>query len=277
MLIAAFGYAAAIVAARRAGVRWPILPTLGFYLLGLGVYAWVEFGFLGTWSVDLRWAFSTRVALLLFVVPSLITLGKPIALGRAALSGLPLRILEAVLRSFPVKLLGNAVFAPLLVIGSLLLFLTPISYTLRVGPVSEAFVSVLVPLVGVFMVLPISDSSMVRTSLFITAEFMIAFAELVADAIPGILLRLNTHILDKAPALVGTFPQWFPNPMHDQQLAGDWLWFIAEITDIPILIILFARWLRTDKHEAKAMDALSDEEMDALMREHLRGGGHARQ
>jgi hypothetical protein len=37
----------------------------------------VSFGFLGTWSTELRWAFTTRIALLLFVVPMLVTFGRP--------------------------------------------------------------------------------------------------------------------------------------------------------------------------------------------------------
>ena len=111
---------------------------------------------------------------------------------------------------------------------------------------------------------------MVRTSLFITAEFMLAFVELVMDAIPGILLRLNDSVLDRAPAITGTLQSWFPTPLHDQHLSGDFLWFIAEVADIPVLIILFLRWIRTDRHEARKMDELSDDEMDALTRAHLR-------
>jgi cytochrome c oxidase assembly factor CtaG len=64
-------------------------------------------------------------------------------------------------------------------------------------------------------------------------------------------------------------PGWWPNPLHDQHLAGDLLWFIAEIADVPILILLFVRWSRLDRRDAKKMDALSDDEMDALTREHL--------
>jgi hypothetical protein len=32
-----------------------------------------------------------------------------------------------------------------------------------------------------------------RTSFFITVEFLLVFVELVVDAIPGILLRLNNQ------------------------------------------------------------------------------------
>lgn len=273
MLVVAAGlYAAGIVRTRRAGVRWPLLPTLGFYLLGLGSFAWVSFGFLGTWSHDLRWAFTTRIALLLFAVPSLLALGRPVGLARAALTGTPLRVMERVLRSWPVHLFGNAVFAPIFAFFAFLIFLTPASYALRDNVWSEWAITILIPLIGLLMVLPITDSSLIRTSLYITAEFMLAFAELVVDAVPAILLRLNGTVLDHAPALLGVFPGWFPNPLRDQQLSGDFLWFIAEVADIPVLIILFIRWMRTDKREARQLDELSDEEMEALTQAHLHGG-----
>jgi cytochrome c oxidase assembly factor CtaG len=259
--------------AAKNGVQWKLWPTVGFYALGLGSYAWIEFGFLGTWSVDLRWAFTTRIAFLLFAVPALVTLGRPVELARAALSGLPARVLERILNSRIVRLMGNAMFAPLVAVIGFSLFLTPFAAAMRLDPTWEAAVSLGVPIVGLLMVLPIADNALLRTSLFITAEFLLAFVELVLDAVPGILLRLNESVLDHATRVVGVLPPWFPNPLHDQHLSGDFLWFIAEIADIPVLIILFIRWMHTDKGEAKKMDDLTDEEMDELTQEHLRRGG----
>jgi cytochrome c oxidase assembly factor CtaG len=264
-------YAAGIVSAGRCGTRWPLLPTLGFYLLGLGSYAWVSFGFLGAYSLEIRWAFTTRIALLLFAVPSLLALGKPIELMQAALRGTSLRVTERVLASWPVRLMGNAVFAPLVALAAFLVFLTPFAFVLRSSPTAEGVITVLVPVAGLLMVLPIIGHSVIRTSLFITAEFLLAFVELVMDAIPGILLRLNETVLDGARGVVSGMPPWFPTALHDQHLSGDFLWFIAEIADIPVLIILFMRWMRSDRHEAKTMDELTDEEMEALTQEHLRG------
>lgn len=264
-------YAAGIVAAGRAGTRWPRLPTLGFYLLGIGGYAWVSFGFLGAYSLELRWAFTTRIALLLFAVPALIALGKPIELMQVVLRGAPLAVAERVLASWPVRLIGNAVFAPLIALAAFMVFLTPFAFVLRSNPNAEGLITVLVPLGGLLMVLPIMGHAVIRTSLFITAEFLLAFVELVMDAIPGILLRLNDTVLDGARGVVTGMPSWFPNALHDQHLSGDFLWFIAEFADIPVLIILFIRWMRSDTHEAKQLDDLSDEEMEALTQAHLRG------
>jgi cytochrome c oxidase assembly factor CtaG len=88
------------------------------------------------------------------------------------------------------------------------------------------------------------------------------------DAIPGIVLRITNPVLDGATVMVSG-PAWFPSPLRDQHLAGDLLWFIAEVADVPVLISLFVRWQRTDRREARDVDALTDEEMDALTRAHL--------
>ena len=64
-------------------------------------------------------------------------------------------------------------------------------------------------------------------------------------------------------------PHWFPNPLHDQHLSGDFLWFLAEIADLPVIIALFTRWSRVDKKDAKKIDDLSDEEYEAAVRAHL--------
>ncbi|MCU1402454.1 MAG: cytochrome c oxidase assembly protein [Microbacteriaceae bacterium] len=267
-------YALGIRALKRRGERWPLLPTLGFYLLGLGSFAVVTFGFLGVYSTDLRWAFTTRIALLLFAVPGLISLGKPVTLARSVLSGQRLEVLDAVLRSWPVRLFGNGVFAPLLALGAFTVFLTPLAGSLRESQPAQLAITVIVPIVGLLMVLPIIEQTTQRTSFFITVEFMLVFIELVIDAIPGIVLRLNNHIMDGVGPILGQLPSWFPSSYHDQHLSGDLLWFIAEVADVPVLILLFIRWSRIDRKEARQLDDLSDEEMEELTREHLRSRPH---
>jgi cytochrome c oxidase assembly factor CtaG len=271
VIVAGLLYAWGVLALARRGHRWRLRYILGFYLLGLGSYIWVTCGFLGTYSPELRWAFTTRFALLLFAVPSLIVLGQPVALARLSLRGWPKRTLERFLKSWPVRIFGNAIFAPIFALVLFMFFLTPLAAGMREDPVARAVITIVIPLIGLFMVLPIASHNILRTSLFITAEFMLAFVELMLDAIPGILLRLNTHILDHASRITAAVPPWFPSPIRDQQLSGDLLWFIAEVSDIPVLIVLFVRWSRMDRSEAKKVDELSDEEMDELMRAHLHG------
>ncbi|WP_394938783.1 cytochrome c oxidase assembly protein [Psychromicrobium sp. YIM B11713] len=249
--------------------RWPLRSTAMFLLLGVGSYLWVNCGFLGSYAVELRWAFSLKLALLLFVVPLLLALGKPLGLARAAIPQGALRSRLAAWCRWPFKIFSNAVVAPLL---GLLLFsamLTPLSGFVRLNLPLDNALTVLIPLLGLLMVLPVTEIGGRAANALIVVELLFAFIELLLDAIPGVFLRLSGTVLDGAGLVSGQHPNWFPNPLRDQQLAGDWLWFIAEAADLPLLILMFMRFSRMDQRERKVLDELSDEEMDALNAEHL--------
>ncbi len=272
ILVAAALYLAGVIRARRRGTAWPLRFTLAFVGLGLSSFAVVEFGFLGAYSHDLRWAFTTRIALLLFVIPACISAGRPIGLLRVSLGDGGAARLERMLTARVIKLFGNAIFATIFSALVFCLFLTPAAWVLRGTPALSAALGIVIPLLGLVMVLPIVENAGGRTSLFITVEFLLAFVELVIDAVPGIVLRLNDAILDHGPLIgpaVASAASWWPNPVHDQHLAGDFLWFIAEIADVPILVMLFVRWTRSEKREEKKFDDLTDEQLDELTRQHL--------
>ncbi|AUG31239.1 cytochrome c oxidase assembly protein [Microbacterium hominis] len=255
--------------AARRGVAWPAHRAVLFFTLGLGSYAVIELGFLGTWSAELRWAFVARIALLLMAVPGLVSLGRPLDLLRAGLSADGRRRLDAILDGRVFRVLGNAMFATLFVAVVFCVFLTPLAGILRTSPVIGEAIGVVALVIGLLLVVPLMALTGIHTSTFLAVEFLLAFVELVIDSIPGILLRLNDTVVDGVAAATGA--GWWPNPLHDQHLAGDLLWFIAEVADVPILIILLVRWGRRDRVEAAGFDALTDEEHDALVQAHLRG------
>jgi putative membrane protein len=263
-------YAMGVFRVRRNGQKWSNWFIAAFYGLGIGSFLVVNFGFLGVYSHDLRWAFSTRTALLLFVTPALLALGRPVSLARLALGSRGVGRIDGFLSTRVVKLLGNAVVEPLVTVVIFSIFLTPIAGFLRLSPIGQGAITVLIPVIGLLLVLPLIEYSSHRTAFFVTVEFLLAFVALIIDAIPGILVRLSGTVLDGLGMVAGAHPAWYPHPLRDQQLSGDLLWFIAELADIPVLIILFVRWSRVDKREAKSYDDLSDEEMDALTQEHLR-------
>jgi putative membrane protein len=266
-------YGAGVVVLRRKGVRWSGRFSAAFYLLGIGSFLVVNLGFLGAYSDDLRWAFSTRTALLLFVTPALLALGRPVTLARAALGERGRARINRFMDTRVITFLSNAVVEPFVTVLIFAVFLTPISGALRQSPFGQAGVTILIPLVGLLLVLPLIEYSARRTAFFVTVEFLLAFVALIVDAIPGILIRLSAIVLDGVGAVAGVHPAWYPSPLRDQQLSGDLLWFIAELADVPVLIILFVRWSRVDRREAKTFDDLSDEEMDALTQQHLRRRG----
>ena len=269
-LVLAVAYAAGVIVLWRKGERWSGWLIAAFYLLGIGSFLVVTLGFLGVYSHDLRWAFSTRTALLLFVSPALLALGRPVTLARRSLGARGVGRIDAFMSSRVIKFLGNAVVEPFVTVLIFAVFLTPLAGQLRLSPVGQAGVTVLIPAIGLLLVLPLIEYSERRSAFFVTVEFLLAFVALIIDAIPGIVIRLSGTVLDGLGSVAGAHPAWFPNPLRDQQLSGDLLWFIAELADVPVLIILFVRWTRVDRKEAKSFDNLSDDEMDALTREHLR-------
>ena len=265
-------YALGLRAASGKGHPWPLWRTLAFYLLGLGSLTVLTCGFPGVYGAQLRWAFTLKTSLLLFVVPLLIGLGKPISLARAALPDGGIVRLNAVLSHGLVRFLSNSMAAPLLGLALFSTFLTPLFYTLRADPVADALLTIVVPLLGLLMALPIiEEADFQRSSAFITLEFVFVFIELLIDAVPGILLRLNGQVLDHVLTRASS-AAWFPDPLRDQQLAGDLLWFICEIVDLPLIILMFMRFARSDKREARGFDDLTDEELDQLNAEHLKRG-----
>jgi cytochrome c oxidase assembly factor CtaG len=263
-------YAVGLVALGRKGEKLSAWRIAAFYLLGIGSFLAINLGFLGVYSTELRWAFSTRTALLLFVTPALLALGQPVTLARRTLGQKGVDRIDRFMASRVIKFLGNAVVEPFVTVFIFAIFLTPISGFLRLSVVGQAGVTILIPAIGLLLVLPLIEYSSHRTAFFVTVEFLLAFVALIIDAIPGILVRLSGAVLDGVARADAVYPYWFPSRLRDQQLSGDLLWFIAELADVPVLIILFIRWSRVDRKEAKSFDDLTDEQMDALMQEHLR-------
>jgi len=275
VLIVASGmlYGLGVRTAAANGRRWPWWRTAAFYLLGLGSLTVLTCGFPGVYSAELRWAFTLKISLLLLVVPLLIGLGKPITLARAALPPAGITRLNATLSHRLVRFFSNSMAAPLLGLALFSTFLTPFFYTLRTDPVAEAVLTVGVPLLGLMMALPIiEEADFHRSSAFITLEFVFVFIELLIDAVPGILLRLNGQVLDHVTTVAASGAAWFPGALRDQQLAGDLLWFICEIVDLPLIILMFMRFSKSDKREARSFDDLTDQELADLNAEHLRRG-----
>ena len=267
LTVAAATYGWWLVGARRRRARWSGWRTLAF-VLALALFAVLQCGIVGRYDQELRWAFTLRLALLFFAVPTFAALAAPVSLLRV---GGPTRwsaAADRVMASRPVRVLGNAIVAPVVGLVLFAVLLTPLSAVVRESPVWAAAITVLVPVLGFTLLAPLSEPGVLRSSTFVTIEFLLAFVELLLDAVPGIVLRVSGHVLDGS--LVHAVGQpWFPSPLRDQHLAGDLLWFIAEVADVPVLVMLFVRWQRTDRREARSVDALSDEEMDALTREHL--------
>ncbi len=269
-VLLAVAYLAGVRRLAADGVGWPVGRTLTFLLGGVGSLLLTTCSFLTAYATVLRWAAVVQAGLLLLVCPLLLGLGSPVALisavrvrraaqgptaneaGTPSVAPLP-RPLLAVFRVLNAPGVGPLV---MLAVLSLLVF-TPWLGWAQQGTGPRALTVLALLAAGLPLALPVTDHGAEVSSLAYAAMLGLALIEFLLDAVPGLVLRLNGHLV-AADQWVGVARTWGPSPLTDQHLAGDWLWFFAEAGDLPFLIILVVAWIRSDAREAAEQDAELD-------------------
>jgi putative copper resistance protein D len=256
--LAAAAYFAAIRRVKRNGGRWPLGRSLTFFAAGLGVLSWASMGWPEVYGPALFSVYAAQTTVLLMVSPFLIALGRPLELARVALGPVGRARLDRVLGSRAARLFTVPVVSPLVLgLVPFLLFFT------RLYPASLDQVGLLWPLqvvwvlLGLAVLIPLWESDEISAQMIYPIALLFAFIELLVDAVPGIVIRLNTHVL-AAGYFAALGRAWGPSLLSDQQLGGDLLWCIAEAVDVPFLALLVIAWIRSDRREAARVDRALD-------------------
>jgi cytochrome c oxidase assembly factor CtaG len=254
-------YARSVRLLRGSGRPWPVWHSAVFGM-GIAVGLWVTCGFLQAYLSSLYWVWTTQTLSLLLVVPALLLIGQPLQLARAV-SG-PDGWIPRFLRLRPVRVLGNPLVGPALVpLLSAVLFFGPVPTfaVFTAAPFGWVLALVLV-FVGGLILLPLLGIDEGPSALAVALTLAIGTFELVLDAIPGIVLRLHRGLVSSYFDHRVLHP-WSNTHLHDQQTAGTILWVVAEVLDLPFLLLVFRRWLRADARDAAAIDAVLDAERSA--------------
>jgi cytochrome c oxidase assembly factor CtaG len=265
--VLAVGYAAAVQQLRRTGRRWSRGRTCVF-AIGVLALVWTGCGFPARYDSSLYWLWTARVLVLWLIVPIVILAGAPIQLARAVGRA---TALDRLLRSRFARFVSNPLIGPALVpLLSAALFFGPLAgWSIEFSAVGW-LLDVALLVVGALMVLPLIGLDDEASSLAVGLSLAIGSFELVLDALPGIVLRLHTTLATSWFAHRQIHP-WSPAALRDQQVAGAILWCLAELIDVPFLLLVFRRWLRADARDAAQVDAVLEAERAA--RRALRGTG----
>ena len=252
-IIAAVAFACwYLAAARRSGVRAGQLVTTA---IGVAALLWTTCGFAGVYVDDLYWVWTAQQLALLLVVPYLLLAG-----GTLEFAGRPVqRFLDTRFARFVANPLVGPALVPLL---SLVLFFGPLPrWCVAVTPIGWLQQLVVLALGGL-VVLPLVGAGRPRTSLAVGLSLAIGSLELVLDALPGIALRLHRSLVTSYFD-VRAVHSWTPAALRDQQIAGAVLWCVAELLDLPFLILVYRQWLRADANDAAMIDAVLEAERAA--------------
>lgn len=278
-------YLLTVVNVRRRGLGWPAGRTWS-WCIGNACFLLVTVGGLGAYAHALFWVFMIQILALLLAVPVLLAYGRPLALAAGALPPNASARLLAAATGPSVSVLTNPLVGPLLVPLALsAIVFTPVFQLVMVHAWAYQVLQVALTLLGLFVAIGlVGDGTERQSSLALAAAAAAGLLELVLDAIPGIVLRLRTHLVATS-YWGGPHRRWGPSPLRDQQHAGAVLWFVAEAADLPFLFIVTRRWIRVDDREARRVDREMDvvdrqaEEEDRLVRpwwetDPSRPGGH---
>ncbi|MGH3429675.1 MAG: cytochrome c oxidase assembly protein, partial [Mycobacteriales bacterium] len=234
----------AYLAGLRRAPAWPWRRTLWFLLGGAGSLLLLTGSWVGIYVHRLFWVYTLQVTMLLVITPMLLALGRPLTLMRQAVP-----VSRRFLDSTWFRVLANPLIGPLLVPITLgLIFFTPIlPATAQSNGLLQAL-QVILLFLGFLFALPLAGENEHLGSFSLAVAMFVGSIELLADAVPGIVVRLRTHLL--APGIFDS--------LGDQQHGGAILWFLAEVIDVPFLGFLFVRWIRADRAEAARIDAELD-------------------
>lgn len=251
LVLTAATYLYGLFQLRQRGQRWPLGRTLAFLVLGLGSLLVAALGWIGVYAQVLMWVFTVQVLVLLLVTPAFLALGRPFELMRAATgrTGAPVGRL---VRSLDNPLLGPAL-VPVLT-GAI--FFTPLLDASLREPAVGSLLRLGLVLAGLVFALPLIGGGVSRAPLAIAIAIFVGFFELLADAVPGIALRLQSQPI--SGVFTGLHRGWGPTALADQHTAGSILWVVAEVVDLPFLALLVLQWIRADAREAAVVDARLD-------------------
>jgi putative membrane protein len=250
------GYVRIRIRARRQGLSWPVRRDV-VIALGLLAALWTSSGFLQARSDQLMWVWTSQQLLLLLVIPVIVLAGQPLSLLRMV-SGEQSRVLRT-LGSRPVRAAGHPLLGPLLVpVLAAALFFGGLGVLALTSAPAGWGLHLLLLGVGALIALPLVDRDDPRSSLAVGLALGVGLIELMLDSFPGIVLSFQTHL---TMAQFGVDrPAWAGSALEDQHTAGGIMWAVAEILDLPFLVLAATRWLRADAVEARRVDA----ELDAV-------------
>ncbi len=230
------------------------------FAAGLVVWALATNSVIAVYAPVLFWMRALQVLTLLFVVPFLLALGKPLSTVRAALAESGQARMDRLLASRACRL----AFSPLCTSAAMLgvpwlLYLTPWYVASMAGAVgSGTRILLLVVGFGYFCARLQSDPLPRRYSPLLSIG--ISVVESLGDGLLGLVLWLGPVIAYDYYA--DLHRAWGPSMRVDQSIGAGILWIVGDVLGVPFLAVLMRRLSTHEKARARDVDAEVEEADD---------------
>ncbi|MGN6160898.1 MAG: cytochrome c oxidase assembly protein [Marmoricola sp.] len=239
-------YAWGLSRAARRDAGWPWWRSAAFVVLGLGGIVICTMSSLAVYQRTVAWAFAIQVTLLMTVVPVALAAGDPVGLLRAGCSPPARERWDRALQGRLARVITFPLVAAILgVVVQMTLFFGPFLRPALQHSWAMAIVYLVALVAGCLLAWPLLGDDLLPA--WCTPGLRMLFAALdgLLDAIPGIALTAAGTLIAG-----GYFrdhrPPWIGNVLGDQHLAGGLAVALSEVVAIPLLVMLFFRWARSE-------------------------------
>ncbi len=248
---------------RKRGVKWPVLRTIYFCVLGVGTLAVALFSFLGTYDTVLFWSHMIQHMLLNMIAPVFLVAGAPVTLALRTLPKAPRRWLLAVLHSLPAKI---ALFPPLttflMIASPFALYLTGWYNLTLNSALAHDTLHIYMVVVGCLFFFPLLGVDPVPIRMPYPIRILLFFLTMPFHAFLGVTIMGSTRLIAEDWYLAFG-RSWGLTPLEDQTWAGGLMWATGDITMFFAMFTIFLQWIQDSKREARRVDRALDRR-DAL-------------
>jgi len=243
---------------RCRGPQRPVGPAQAACVAaGLGMWVLATLGPVGAYAYVLFWVRALQVLLLLYVVPFLLALGKPVTAARLAAGPAGRDRIDRFLSSRAARVLAHPLTTSLAMLGvPWLLYLTPWYTAALRDEGCGAATRILLVVVGFGYFYARLQADPVPRRFPQLLSLLITVAEALGDGVLGLVLWQGPLI--GAAYYAGVHRSWGPDQRLDQTIGAGVLWILGDLIGWPFVLVLMRALTRDEKAQAVRVDSQLD-------------------
>lgn len=228
-------------------------------VFGAGLLVWLlaTMSAVGVYAQVLFWVRALQVLLLIFVVPFLLALGRPVTVIRAAVSPVWQERIDLVLRSAAARVFVHPFTTSVGMLATpWLLYLTPWYRATLEQPPIAALTRISLVLIGFGYFYARLQTDPVPRRYSQMVSMVISIAETLGDGVLGLVLWQGSLIC--ADFYLNARTGWGPSVRDDQSFGAGILWIMGDVLSVPFLILLMRAFSVDEKTQAELVDSELD-------------------